>query len=426
MPLEPPHKSAPPTAWAAMLRSLLEAGPASRAELHRRTGLRPNTVGQTIDAMVSARWVREAGTAHANQRLGGEGRGRPATLVEVDDRSRDVIGLALMPGELQAVRLSLTGEPLGRPVTRRVRRAPALIEAGAEAIGELMKKRTLAVGVSSPGLLDESAMRLLFSSVAHEAGGVSLHPLVEAARPRPMAFENDVHAIADWWRLSQPHAAGETTLLVRLGDGAIGASLMPGGGESDPGCVRGANELGHTQVGLEAFASAAAPRPAVCFCGQPRCIERVFSSDMIHRLDGSRRRLPSALRRWAAQAQAHPDGPPDSPERWIVERLAEASANVINFSRPRRVVWVGAGPMAAVMPVLSAPLEAAVHARLLPALRERVAMSCWSAKETGAFSDAAIAAGHLALALLTGRRAPALQGQEIAANGSGQPSGHVA
>ncbi|MEO0587418.1 MAG: ROK family protein, partial [Planctomycetota bacterium] len=361
-----------------------------------------------IDAMVAARWVREAGTALANQRLGGEGRGRPATLVEVDDRSREVIGLALMPGELQAVRLSLTGEPIGKPVTRRVRRAQALIEAGAETVGSLIKKRTLAVGVSSPGLLDEGAMQLLFSSVAHEAGGVSLQPLVDATGPRPMAFENDVHAIADWWRLSQPFAAQETTLLVRLGDGAIGASLMPGGGESDPGCVRGANELGHTQVGLESFNASAAPRPAVCFCGQPRCIERVFSSDMIHRLDGSRRRLPASLRRWATDGSASPESLSSSPEGWIVERLAEAMANVINFSRPRRVVWVGAGPMASVIPTLSVPLESAVHARLLPALRERVAMSCWSAKQTGPFSDTAIAAGHLALALLTGRRAPAL------------------
>lgn len=408
------HDAAPtPDPFAAVLRTLGQHGACSRAQLHRETGLRSTTISGVIEAMLAAGLLEEGGTAAAAQRFGGESRGRPAVLLQPRPDGPSVLGLSLRPRRVEVARVNLRGEVVGRPRSRRVSEPRHIARAGATLLEQADADPTLAIGVSSTGLVDEGDMKLLFSSAAPSSPGLSLGPILSVVGSRPIALENDTQAFADRWRLTHPEAASETTLLVQVEDGAVGAAWMPGGQPADAGCVRGANELGHVQV------AAGLPDAPRCYCGQRRCVERVFSSAMLSRLSGTRRRLPAALRAWLSDGKRVSEaGGAVEPAirdalRAMVEGLAEAVAAIVNFTRPHRVVWSTLGPIVPVLGVLARPLEAAVAGRLLPVLRERVRFEAWSCRADaadggrGVDADAAVTAAHLALAMLHGRRAPA-------------------
>lgn len=395
---------------SSILEACLVDGGASRAELQRLTGLRPNTVCDAVDAMVHAGWLTESGKLAPP----GDRRGRPAVRVGVDRERREVIGLALRPSVVEAVRLNLVGEAVGKPLVQSVRRSAELGRIAARAVRGLMSERTLAVGVSATGLVDEGDMKLLLSSSAPEAPGLSLGPVLSAIGDLPVALENDIHALGDRWRLANPDAAGDTTLLVELGDGAVGASIMTAGGPADAGCVRGANELGHMQV-----ADVDRPIPA-CYCGQPRCLERVFSSAMVRALEGSRRRLPTALREWSKSDRntVAATDPSTTTGEWIAACVSEAMANAVNLIRPHRVVWVGAGRLSGLLDRFEKRLTESTRRRLMPVLADRVRFEAWAVSENQISLKPAVTAGYLALAMLTGQRRPACG--EVTLNPTGQ------
>jgi len=385
-----------PDAYASLLlREIVRAGGLSRAELQRRTGLRSNTVIDLAEAMIGAGWLRWAGHVPAEERLGGSRRGRPAMQLEVDPERREVVGVALGPRRVEVVRLNLAGHPLDKPAVRSVTEESSLARTAAAALRKAKSDRTLAVGVSVTGLVDESDMRLLISSAAPRRPGLSLSPLLSAAGDVALALENDIHALGERWRLQHPDAAEQTVLMVGVGDGRIGASVMPTGSPPDAGCIRGGNELGHVQVTVTD-----AKVPA-CFCGQTRCLERAFSSAMVKRLTGKAARLRTTLR---AAIEA-PDGDAGSAGRWMLQRLSESVANSVNFVRPHRVVWVDLGDAGLLDRAIEQLLSETVRAIVLPALAERVSFQRWKLEPGPPSDQAASTAGHLALTLLTGQRA---------------------
>jgi predicted NBD/HSP70 family sugar kinase len=425
----------------------------SRAELQRRLGLRINTVIEVVEAMVRAGWVREAGRVALDDRPRGEGRGRPAVRMEIDPDRRRVIGLALTSRRVEGVRLNLHGQAVGKIASQKVAAASDLGRVAAKLVRRLRDDRTLAVGVSSTGLIDEGDMKLLYSAATPDAGALSLGPLLAAVEGCPIALENDIQALGDRWRLDRDERISETVLLIGVGDGRIGASLMPGGGPADAGCVRGSNELGHMQVRTVR----AVP---TCYCGRRGCLERVFSSAMVRELTGSGVRLATVLRKIETQSEAGPINLDfDEPMKectggearffevggWILARLAEVVADAVNFTRPHRVVWAELSDRPLLGPATRAWLDRRVAGLLLPVLRDRVAFEAWrpgavgghataEASEPSAGGDTksfygkasgggsrtggggAVTAGHLALAMLTGRRRPASGGVDLIAS----------
>src|SRR5215216_1776254 len=99
------------TRQRGILRLLWRGGRMSRWELHRRTGVNPNAVGVDVAALLNERIVRECQSEVA-------GPGRPRIPLEIDPSTRHVIGLAVSPGHVEAGRLSLRGQLLGRPLVK--------------------------------------------------------------------------------------------------------------------------------------------------------------------------------------------------------------------------------------------------------------------------------------------------------------------
>lgn len=379
-------------ATGSILRAVLDAGGLSRAQISRVTGLRPNTVCERVDQMIATGWLRSAGRPVRPPGAGAKRRGRPAVCVEADPEGCQVLGLAIRPERVAAVRLNLLGQPRGSLLTRQPARTESVARAAGRLARQVISDQTRAVGVCSPGLFDERQWKLLFSSAVPGSSQLSLKPILSAVDGLPIVLENDVHALGDRWRLAHPEASQETILLVWLGDGAVGASIMPAGGPADPGVVRGGNELGHMQVFP---GNADIP---TCYCGQPCCLERAFSSTMVRRLGTSPRSLAPLLHQWALTRDADSVG---APAEWIISRLAGAVANAVNLLRPHRVVWAPDEQLADVVPRIEQSLSSRTADRLMPVLKARVRFEHWQPRENG---HEAVTAGHLALATLTGRR----------------------
>jgi len=406
---EPRHQTADSHA-TLLQREVMRAGGLSRAELQRRTGLRSNTVIDVAERMVAAGWLRTAGEIEPGERPGRSRRGRPAVRLEVDPDRREVIGVALTPKRVEATRLNLMGQAAVEVESAAVDRESELAEVAADVLGRLRGERTLAVGISSTGLIDDGEMRLLLSSAAPHLPGLSLDPLLAAADGLPYALENDIHALGERWRLRHPEADGQTVLLIGIGDGRIGASLMPAGSPPDPGCGRGGNELGHMQI---PGGDAAVP---TCFCGQSRCLERAFSSLMVRRITGRGVRLKTAI---GSALQEQGDDAADA-GRWMLGQLSEAVANVVNFTRPHRVVWVGLERNGLLSASVTESLSESIARAVLPVLAQRVGFERWGLDDAAPIAAAPATAGCLALAMLTGQRDPTGGRLDLS------PAGHAA
>ena len=353
-----------------LLALLRREGPLSRWELHQRTGLRANTVGELAAGLIDQGMLRE-GQAAAN------GRGRPRVPLEIDPQRRQVLGIALQPGRVEHQRLNLHGEPaIDPPATN----APSpdttasLIDQAVDIVEHVDPRQIAAVGVGVPGFIDLDEHTLLLSSITPDRQPVSLQPLYDAVAGVgvPLVIENDMHALAAQWSLTHQADVQDDILLVSIRDGAVGAAVLVEG-RPNRGCVGGGNELGHHRFFVDT---------QMCYCGHRGCLERIFSTAFLNREgDGAATELPEAAARF--------DGT-DPRMVQITDYLAAGLANAVNFIRPNRLV------IASPLKTSSAFDEALVgrtRDRLLGALVDRVCIDRWD-QPAAAFAEAA---GWLAL-----------------------------
>lgn len=286
----------------------------SRSTLHELTGIRLNSIGEEAGALLERRVLRECDV----QALG---RGRPRVPLEIDSASRHVLGLAVSRGGVQIGRVGLTGKLIGEPVFQPTEGGAASLQAAAGLLREYLDKDTLAVGLTAPGFIDLTTQTMLFSPTVQSGHSVSFQPIFDVASRVPITLENDAVALAARWALSHRADAetGGDVLIVRLGDGRLGSTLLING-QPNRGSVTGANELGHTRLPVDA------PR---CFCGQVGCLERIFSTEFLTQRDGGNVAL-------ADRAAAY-DGS-DAAVNEMLELLAIGLSNAVNFTRVSRLV----------------------------------------------------------------------------------------
>ena len=365
-----------------MLQLLWHRGPMSRSGLHEQTGLHPNLVGAAIAKLRRRQVVRQMHSAR-------QGAGRPRTPLEIDPESRVAVGLSLAPGEIQAVKLTLRGEVLGRVQSLRVFRSKMLVNAARDLLRRMIERQTLVVGVSITGFIDPDAQTILFSSAAPSIGPLSLRPLFEvvaSARQKsgksqeaalPLVLENDMHALSARWLLTHRADPERDVLLVGIDDGRLGASVLING-RPNRGCVMAANELGHMRL------SVATDR---CYCGQVGCLERIFSGPFLRRLGIARGRSLADL---ISDPRNHRPA-----LRRLSGLLATGLANAVNFVRPSRLVI--ASPFVR-FPTFVRLLQPLVQHAMLPELQKRVRIDWWDEPCV----QSASSAGWLGLAALYG------------------------
>jgi predicted NBD/HSP70 family sugar kinase len=345
----------------------------SRWELHRQTGVNPNAVGVDVAALLSQGFIRECQSEAA-------GPGRPRIPLEIDPTVRHVVGVAVTPGKVEAGRLSLRGNMLGRPISRTTTDPAKTIAAAQALLRESINDRTLAIGFTVTGFVDPQKRAILISS-SFAGQTPSLEPLYETAAELPLIVENNMHALAAWWMMVHQAEADEDVLLVSIGDGQMGAALLVEG-RPNRGCAIGANEIGHMRFFVDTD---------VCYCGHPGCLERIASSEFLRRRGVTSGTLMEHASRFGSEKSGKNTAKKALAE--VMDYLSAGLANAVNFARPNRLVVTSELTR---FPVFSDALIRAIRSRLLAELVKRVRIELWDQAD----SHSAETAGWLALASL--------------------------
>jgi predicted NBD/HSP70 family sugar kinase len=274
-----------------VLRSLRDAGPASRAALAQRTGLAKATVGVIVRELAAAGAVREGRAARGPGDAAGRGSapaGRPGRPVEVDGARTVALGLEVNVDYLAATALDLAG----REVIRRIVPVPdgpptpqALAALAAQCRRELAGdgRRLIGATVAVPGRIDPPRRRVLDAPNLHWPDGDVVAAVATALRLEPpegagslggagaghengsgarVGLDNDANCAAAA-EVAFGSARGTKHLLYLTGTVGLGAGSVVDG-VVQRGAHGLAGEVGHAPLGDPTL---------TCGCGRSGCWE---------------------------------------------------------------------------------------------------------------------------------------------------------
>ncbi|WP_128376783.1 ROK family protein [Streptomyces cavernae] len=269
-------------ASAGELLQLVRSGRATtRGALQRATGLSRATVGQRLDRLFRAGWLREGAGGPVDSPLGG----RPAMTLEFDDAHAVVLAADLDTRHARAAVLTLTGEILAE------QHDALLIDDGPEAVlgelgrwfAELLRKSAAApgsvcgIGLAVPGPVDSETGRVVQPPIMPGWDGYDIRSRLARAFTEhtggpavPVLVDNDANLMAyGEQRVLYPDCSA--LVLVKVSTG-IGAGVIVDG-TVYRGIDGGAGDIGHIRVGAE----------ALCRCGSYGCLAAVASGGAVAR-----------------------------------------------------------------------------------------------------------------------------------------------
>jgi predicted NBD/HSP70 family sugar kinase len=209
----------------AVLASVRDHGPITRADIARRTGLSPVTVSATIRLLIQQGFVREVGPTLTPQ-------GKRATLLEFAGDARYVVAAVADGSPLTVACYDLGGHRLSEvrragvsDVDRLEAELPAMVW---EALGERERRRLLAVGVAVSGTVDPQR-GVVQESTLFRARQWPLGPrLSQALGGVPVRVENDGNALLVGDHYGRSRRGRAHVLAVFLNRGVGGALLLRG------------------------------------------------------------------------------------------------------------------------------------------------------------------------------------------------------
>ncbi|MFC8090957.1 ROK family protein [Streptomyces sp. NPDC057301] len=271
-------------ASAGELLELVRSGRAvTRGALQQATGLSRATVGQRLDRLFRAGWLREGAGGPVDSPLGG----RPSITLEFDDAHAVVLAADLETRHARAAVLSLTGEILAEHTGTLV------IEDGPDVVlgelghwfAELLEKtgrradEVGGIGLAVPGPVDSGTGRVVQPPImpgwdGYDITGRLARAFTEAtgAAPVPVLVDNDANLMAyGEQRTGFPDCSA--FVLVKVSTG-IGAGVVVDGAIYR-GIDGGAGDIGHIRVPAGA--------DALCRCGSYGCLAAVASGGAVAR-----------------------------------------------------------------------------------------------------------------------------------------------
>ncbi|WP_141003804.1 ROK family protein [Nocardioides humi] len=345
-----------------LLQELFAAGPASRADLARSSGLTRVTVSDLVAELLAEGLVEELGTP-TESRVG-----KPPTLVGLVADAKHVVAIDLsVDDQIAGAVLTLEGQVVLRDARPREGRiganAVALVREFAADLIARSSRPLLGVAVATPGVVTPEGVVL-------DAPNLGWHDLhladdLAAALDLPVYVANDANtAVMGEFVFGSRGEGG--LLLLRLSTG-LGAGLVLGGALLH-GQGGAAGEIGHVQVD---------PDGPLCGCGRPGCLETYLAVPRLRRelADASADRADAVL----ADAGA---------------RLGQALAPVVATLNLGEVVL--SGPADLVEP-LARVAEQAVRDRVMPVSAQQFVVRTSSLGDDGVLAGATgvVLAGEL-------------------------------
>lgn len=285
----------------------------SRRDLEGATGFHANTVARTVELLLRKGYLREGEAVLPC------GRGRPRIPIEVDPARICIGALAIGAGAVEAVTMNLFGQALADCVRVPTVESGQITRTVASLLRGLLRTNPLALGVSVTGFVDPERLRILFSSAA-PLEEVDLAPIFKRSGDIPVVLNSEMHAFGTRWMMGRAELHQEDVIVVKLEDGAVGASLLLNG-NPNKGCLLGGSELGHMKLGIETER---------CYCGGVGCVERIFSTAFLRQVGGT-----------GTLAEALSGATLGPAAMKVVDLTALALANVTVFARPHRLVIAG-------------------------------------------------------------------------------------
>jgi predicted NBD/HSP70 family sugar kinase len=255
----------------------------TRGALQQATGLSRATVGQRLDRLFRAGWLREGAGGPVDSPLGG----RPSITLEFDDEHAVVLAADLDTRHARAAVLSLSGEILAEHSgTLVVEDGPdvALGELG-RWFGELLEKTgrgtesVCGVGLAVPGPVDTETGRVVQPPIMPGWDGYDIRSRLSRALSEhtgaaavPVLVDNDANLMAyGEQRTGYPDCSA--FVLVKVSTG-IGAGVVVDGAVFR-GIDGGAGDIGHIRVPEGA--------QTLCRCGSYGCLAAIASGGAVAR-----------------------------------------------------------------------------------------------------------------------------------------------
>jgi predicted NBD/HSP70 family sugar kinase len=227
----------------ALMQRLREAGPLSRAQLARDTGLSKPTVSQALAELESAGLVRPVGRAAPS-------RGRTAILYEPDPTAGYVVGIDIGRAWIRVAVADLGGAIIARSDTpNRARTAAAVVRAVAREARAAVKQagigwtRVVHTVVGSPGVFDPVSGRLWHAPNLPDWSKPGLADELHDALTPSTAIENDANLAAVGERDFGRGREARNFVYVELGTG-LGVGIVIDG-EIHRGARGAAGEVGY-------------------------------------------------------------------------------------------------------------------------------------------------------------------------------------
>ncbi|MFJ8993592.1 ROK family protein [Streptomyces sp. NPDC102279] len=272
-------------ASAGQLLELVRSGRATtRGALQQATGLSRATVGQRLERLFRAGWLREGAGGPVDSPLGG----RPSITLEFDDEHAVVLTADLDTRHGRAAVVTLTGEIVAEHAGLLV------IDEGPEAVlgelgrwfAELLEKSgrgpdaVCGIGLAVPGPVDIDTGRVVQPPIMPGWDGYDIrgrlarafaeHAGTDRCALVPVLVDNDANLMAyGEQRAGYPDCSAFALVKVSTG---IGAGMVVGG-TIYRGVDGGAGDIGHIRVGAE----------ALCRCGSYGCLAAVASGGAVAR-----------------------------------------------------------------------------------------------------------------------------------------------
>lgn len=378
------------------IRLVLEAirtmQPTFRADIARRTGLKPATISMIVSDLLGQELVREIPTTDAaNQRFG-----RPPLMLEINSGARRILAIDFEPDHIRVAITDLSGAILHyqeRDVDRfepPSATIPTLIKLARSALRTLGRFPLLGVGVALPGLVDSEKRILISSTNLPRWQNIPIGQLLEAELGATVRVERSMHLVALYEKWINPNHQNKTILFISLRTG-VGMSLLRRG-QLYIGRGGLSGEIGHVIIDMEG-------RP--CECGSRGCLETFVNSSAI--LDRAQTLMRSGHAK--ALSQTVTAGEALTPE--LIYRLASegdedcgtivrdvgrylgiAISNLINLLAPDEVVVAGAIDLAQSLVLES--IREQVDRTALPRSRQDVEIRVASEREKRPLLGAAV------------------------------------
>ncbi|MET8687992.1 ROK family protein [Streptomyces sp. NPDC004732] len=270
---------------AGDLLHLVRSGRATtRGALQQATGLSRATVGQRLDRLFRAGWLREGAGGPVGSPLGG----RPAIRLEFDDAHAVVLAADLETRHARTALLTLGGEILAEHA------APLSVEDGPDAVlGELGVRfagllrdagrpagSVCGIGLAVPGPVDSETGRVVQPPIMPGWDGYDIRGRLRRAFAErtggpaevPVLVDNDANLMAyGEQRTHYPDCSAFALVKVSTG---IGAGVVVGG-DVYRGIDGGAGDIGHIRVPAGA--------DALCRCGSYGCLAAVAGGRAVAR-----------------------------------------------------------------------------------------------------------------------------------------------